>query len=282
MARKKSKPKKSVKQSTVVQPTESESRQPEEDVGESSSDIESVHRRSERLKEKTSRAESENETSMTSEIESGQPKDDVGESFSKMESAHRRSERLKGKTSGAESKNEDSITSETDQLPLTYKCCNQNCLDLKPFSSASGLNQHIRIKHEGLRWICPFCQEEQSSKYSHERHIYRRHSKKFKGDLDQNQYELAHRVKMTEKAKDSVLTMLVEKFESQRKLIAELKLKLKAALTKIAKLERNSIVEPNSDGKIYNYDLLKLKKVCTYCSSNICRSHGRSRRRSNH
>lgn len=120
---------------------------------------------------------------------------------------------------------------------FTHKCSHPICKNLKPFSSLSALNQHARIKHTGIRWICPYCQEEQSSKYSHERHIKRRHPKKHEENLDGNQFEMAHRVQMTEKAKDCFLGSLTKKVEYQEKLIVELKRKLKEANTKLAKLE---------------------------------------------
>lgn len=164
----------------------------------------------------------------------------------------RRSQRLEPKKT-VEPKKENLRAKSTKRVTVAesssvHKCSNPKCKNLKPFSSLSSLNQHIRIKHKGVRWICPYCQEEQSSKYSQDRHIQRRHTKNHKEDLDQNQFELGHRVKMTEKAKDSFLHLLVIKVERQDKIIVELKNKLKEALIKLAQLEGNSCDESNVNG----------------------------------
>lgn len=93
---------------------------------------------------------------------------------------------------------------EAEEEEISYKCDHEMCQTRKPFSSLSSLNQHKKIKHEGIRWICPFCQEEQSSKHSHKRHIDRFHPEEIQNiDVDENQYKLDHRVTMTEKAKQA-------------------------------------------------------------------------------
>lgn len=233
MARKKSVPNKNVQQSKV---------------DEISSKNERITRHSKRLEEKKISA--------------------VDHTSSKNRRSTRQNKQKKEKTAEIETKIEPLVESEAvDTLSSIYKCKVPSCQNLKPFSSLSSLNQHNRVKHEGIRWICPFCQEEQSSKYSQERHIKRHHNKNYKGNPDQNQYELGYRVKMTEKAKDVLLGKLVEKVEYQDKLIDQLKNRLRAALTKLTKFEGKSTSEPKTDGTFYSHALKLEKSICLF--SNI-------------
>lgn len=127
-----------------------------------------------------------------------------------------------------------------DESSLRFKCNYLSCKKLQPFASLSNLNQHIRIKHKGIRWICPFCQAEQSSKYSHQRHIRRNHTQNLQDDLDQNQFQLLHRVTMTPKAKDSLLGKVMKLTTYQDTLNTEMKKKLKEALIRLSKYEGKS------------------------------------------
>lgn len=143
-----------------------------------------------------------------------------------------------------------------------FKCDHTSCKNRRPFSSLSNLNNHRKIKHEGGRWICPFCKSEQSSKYSQKRHIQRRHKKIYTGNLDENEFQiLPHKVQMTEKTKDALLAGLVEKVSKQDKIIAELKQKLIGALKENAVLKGNSGEVTYEGEYIIQYSYLTNRKI---------------------
>lgn len=62
----------------------------------------------------------------------------------------------------------------------------------KSYASQSNLNQHIKAMHDNgeggvRRFVCPYCDEEQSSKYSHARHIFRKHPNESVENLSENE-----------------------------------------------------------------------------------------------
>lgn len=119
-----------------------------------------------------------------------------------------------------------------DAVALGYKCEHKLCKKRKPFVSLSNLNQHIRTKHKGVCWMCPYCKEIQKSKYSHERHIKRNHTKRVVDDLeDENRFQINERTaRLTHKAKDILLKALRTQLEKQQTIIIAYKEKLKNLL----------------------------------------------------
>lgn len=115
------------------------------------------------------------------------------------------------------------------------------------FSSLSNLNNHIRSAHDGILWICPYCEEEQSSKYSQKRHIARKHGTTFEGNLDCNKFQLKARMEMTPEAKDLFISKMTTTMVYNQDVIKNLKTKLKTALFKIAELEK--VVKGQSEEK---------------------------------
>lgn len=118
-----------------------------------------------------------------------------------------------------------------DAVAPGFKCDHKLCKKRKPFISLSNLNQHIRTKHKGICWVCPYCKETQKSKYSHERHIKRNHTKRIIGDLDENCFQINERTaRLTHKAKDILLKALRTQLVKQQAIIIAYKEKLKNLL----------------------------------------------------
>lgn len=107
-----------------------------------------------------------------------------------------------------------------------HKCNYTDCR--KVYTSVSNLNNHIRVKHVGVRWICPYCDKVQVAKDSHDRHIRRNHPEKWTPelDLDQNQFADKYRANRTGKAKDALIKTMQKTIDKQCEQIVKLQTKL--------------------------------------------------------
>lgn len=102
----------------------------------------------------------------------------------------------------------------------------EHCCDAcgKSFVKASNLKSHIEVKHKGLAWICPFCRKNQSSKFSHVRHMKTcQDAKTSETDPDSNSFYLKSKIQYTAKSAASLIDRLQKLNEAQFKVIAELK-----------------------------------------------------------
>lgn len=100
----------------------------------------------------------------------------------------------------------------------------------KMFSKVANLNDHIAVKHKGRRFICTICQEEQTTKASHIRHMERRHPDQPVENVREKEFYATNKIEMTEAAKNALLERfskeLVNKnkiISKQKKIIAELR-----------------------------------------------------------
>lgn len=141
--------------------------------------------------------------------------------------------------------------------PKPHKCNYKYCR--KKYKTISSLNNHKRIKHEDIRWKCPFCDEEQVSKDKHSLHIERKHSTECYSNmnLDKNQIR---KNQLTNKAKDAKIADQQKRIDKQLDLITryktklitaklelrETKKKLKAANQKLTELDVNILEEEKS------------------------------------
>lgn len=85
------------------------------------------------------------------------------------------------------------------------------------YSKISNLKQHKKNVHFGRAFVCPICKEQQSSKYSHHRHIDRHHPGVEIENIDENESVAKNNeVKLSEKAKDKVIARLTEENDDLR------------------------------------------------------------------
>lgn len=132
--------------------------------------------------------------------------------------------------SGELSENEP-INTQNSDVPADGFVCN-DCQ--KSYTSLSNLNHHIKISHDNgeggvRRFACPYCDEEQSSKYSHKRHIERKHSDKAVGNLSENEYSKTREDRnLSNAAKNALLMRLKKENEKLKQEVACLKEKLQS------------------------------------------------------
>lgn len=87
----------------------------------------------------------------------------------------------------------------------------------KSYSKFSNLNQHIKRKHLNQIFTCPHCNESQSTKFAHIRHIERKHA-------DRNeQIDRENVLELSESAKDKLIGLLKKQNELQKKEIEKLR-----------------------------------------------------------
>lgn len=100
------------------------------------------------------------------------------------------------------------------------------------FTKNSNLQHHQKVAHEGLRWVCPFCEKDQISKFSHERHLAscKQNVKREEVDADCNSVYLKDKVERTPKAATKIIENLRKKNTKKIKLILELKEQLRRSL----------------------------------------------------
>lgn len=113
--------------------------------------------------------------------------------------------------------------SESDDDPPRVQC--PDCS--KSYSKKANLNQHIEKCHRGLCFICPFCQQKQSSMFSHLRHLKNLHKNEQVANANENaHYDRPNEVIMTDASKNALIQRLTTENEQLQKTITELKSKV--------------------------------------------------------
>lgn len=96
----------------------------------------------------------------------------------------------------------------------------------KTFSKISNLNQHTKNVHLGRAFACTLCNEKQSTKHAHLRHIERFHKDENIQNVEENEiYVKEKSEKLSEKAKDAMIIRLKKENEAIRNELAEYKAK---------------------------------------------------------
>lgn len=113
----------------------------------------------------------------------------------------------------------------------------------KKFAKKSNLDNHKRVKHKGLVWICPFCQKTQVSKYSHERHLktcpHRNQREQAEQiNADANSVYLSSKIEYTPKAASTLIDQLTKNNVYRANVIIDLKKKYLLSLKRIIALKR--------------------------------------------
>lgn len=117
---------------------------------------------------------------------------------------------------------------EANNTSVTAKNFHCDCCQ-KSYTSLSNLNQHKKTNHDngqgGLRrFICPYCDEEQSSKFSHKRHVERKHRDRTIENVTENEYTKTENYsELTHEAKLALIIRLKKENEAQKTEIAFLK-----------------------------------------------------------
>lgn len=107
------------------------------------------------------------------------------------------------------------------------------------FSKKSNLTTHIKSKHMGKRWVCPFCERDQSSKFSHIRHVKKcKERKKRDYDPDENAYLMLHHTDLTPESKTVLVNNLLKKDAIKNKCIDDLNKELFLAYKYIIGLKK--------------------------------------------
>lgn len=94
----------------------------------------------------------------------------------------------------------------------------------KTYSTLSNLNEHKKIRHSNRIFLCPHCNEKQSNKFSHIRHIQRKHSGESVENVNQNErFDQENVLQLTDGAKNDLIEKLQKENELLRKEIEELR-----------------------------------------------------------
>lgn len=91
----------------------------------------------------------------------------------------------------------------------------------KTFSKVANLNAHIAVKHKGRRFICNVCEEEQTTKASHIRHMQRKHPSEEIANVEERESYVTEKIVMTEAAKDALLERLSKQLIKQNAIVAK-------------------------------------------------------------
>lgn len=164
------------------------------------------------LKRKKSKQQSNNDNvSEDDNIHSQDYVNDVKRKISKQQS---------NDESNGEGSEDDSDRSQDDLNDVQRVKCD---FCSKTYSKISNLNTHIKIKHNGRRFICKYCKEEQTTKDSHIRHLNRKHTGKSIDDISENEFFINERVEMTNSAKNALIKRLTSQVNLQKTVITDLK-----------------------------------------------------------
>lgn len=120
------------------------------------------------------------------------------------------------------------------------------------FSKLANLKTHIEKKHKGLRWICPICDAEQVTKFSHVRHYNKVHSDAPPIDADANMRYTDGSDHLPEKAKDSVIQNLQESNKVLKALAVRFRKGLLAKIVEIMDLKAKLHLDIEAEKNEYN------------------------------
>lgn len=141
-----------------------------------------------------------------------------------------RSKRAQQQTGSEPDEDATTDAPDVDVTVNSFKC--NDCE--KSYTSLSNLNQHIKTSHDNgeggvRRYFCPFCDEEQSSKFSHKRHIERKHGGETVDNFNEHEFtKTAENLDLSDAAKDALIKRLKKENEKQKREIACLTEKLQA------------------------------------------------------
>lgn len=121
----------------------------------------------------------------------------------------------------------------------------------KSYSKKSNLRTHIESKHLGKKWVCPFCENNQASKFSHIRHVKKctKRSGEKDWDPDDNAFLMLHHVDQTPEAKTNIIKNLLRRNESNATRIMELNKRLYLALKTIIELKEKLSYDTKEETK---------------------------------
>lgn len=130
----------------------------------------------------------------------------------------------------------------------------------KTFSKKSNLTTHVKSKHFGKKWVCPFCEKEQSSKFSHIRHVEKcKQRKKREYDPDENVYLMLYNTDLSPESKSFLIKNLEKRDKKKSERIKDLNQKLFLALKTIIGLKK----ELSQDSKQEEDEISNLVKAST-------------------
>lgn len=124
--------------------------------------------------------------------------------------------------------------------------CGQKC------SKPANLKAHIEKKHKGLRWICPICDAEQVTKFSHVRHYNRMHPDELPINVDANMRYTDASDHLPEKAKDLVIQNLQEQNKVLKALAKSFRKSLLKKIEEVMKLKANLNLDIEAEKNEYN------------------------------
>lgn len=122
----------------------------------------------------------------------------------------------------------------------------------KTFSKKANVDEHVKIKHEHRRFICPACKIETSTKFAFNRHLLHQHGKDNIGAYENEVFVLGNGVVKTERALVAKIKRLKKENEKLKKTNDKLK-------QKCQQLIRSS----RSSGRIENH--VGVSSVFQFC-----------------
>lgn len=116
---------------------------------------------------------------------------------------------------------------------------------------------HIKSVHLGKKWVCPFCEKIQCSKFSHIRHVSNcKKRKNQEWDPDENSFLLLHQTDLTPEAKTALVNNLIQKDKIKTERINDLSRKLFLALKNTIVLKKQLSQDTQEEEKQVS-DLVK-------------------------
>lgn len=126
-----------------------------------------------------------------------------------------------GRETSAKGAPDSAVASSSQANSFTCDICS------KTYSKLSNLNEHKKIKHSNRFFLCPHCTEKQSNKFSHIRHIQRKHPSESVENVNQNErLEQDNVLELTDGAKNDLIEKLQKQNDLLRKEIEELRREL--------------------------------------------------------
>lgn len=120
--------------------------------------------------------------------------------------------------SGLQAESEVQEEEELKVVPCRFVGCP------KSFSKISNMNEHYKIAHKGRRFICEYCTNEHTTKFTLERHIKSKHPGKLTKNLKEFEVNMSERSQITtHEAKIALIKRLGKTIHKQRKKILHMK-----------------------------------------------------------